>query len=252
MLQGEKSVSKEVIDRKISIIAKMIDHAVLHPSATDFDLIKGCEIARKHNVASICVKPYSILIAKEHLQESDVKVSTVIGFPHGGTTIDTKVAETFESIELGATEIDAVINIGKAVQGDWRYIEEEVASIVAICRQYKATSKIIFETAYLSNEDVAKLSRICAWYESDFVKTSTGFGFVKTSEGLVVKGATAEHCKIMLENIPLFMNVKASGGIHCFEQVLELKELGVARVGCSATEAIMTGAIEYYNKLYAE
>jgi len=251
MFQEVESVSKEVIDRKISIIAKMIDHAVLHPAATDFDLIKGCEVARKYNVASICVKPYSILIAKEHLAGSDVKISTVIGFPHGGTTIDTKVAETYESIELGATEIDAVINIGKAVQGDWRYIEEEVASVVAICRQYKATSKIIFETAYLSNEDVAKLSRISAWYEADFVKTSTGFGYVKSEDGLVAKGATLEHCKIMLENIPLFMNVKASGGINSFEQVRELKELGVARIGCSATEKIMESAIAYYSEMFA-
>lgn len=239
----------DYVKTKVARIAQMIDHAVLHPTATDEDLIEGCRIARKYKVASVCCKPYAVLIAKEHLEYSKVKVATVIGYPHGGTTIDTKVAETFESIRLGAKEIDAVINIGKALQGDWRYVEEEIASVVAICRQFKVQSKIIFETAYLSNEQVAKLSMISAWYEADFVKTSTGFGFVKENNEYIAKGASLEHCKIMLENIPLFMNVKASGGINSFKDVLDYRNLGVARIGCSATEKIMEEAIAYYTEI---
>ncbi len=178
---------------KVTEIAKMIDHSILHPTLTDDDLRKECEVARKYNVASVCVKPYAVKQAVEHLRGSDVLVGCVIGFPAGNSSIPVKVFETETACKDGAVEIDMVINIGKALQEDWAYIEEEIKAVVDTSHRYGAITKVIFETDFITkDEQKIRLCEICSKAGADYVKTSTGFGFVKGTDGKYsYTGATA-------------------------------------------------------------
>ena len=136
----------------ITEIAKMIDHSLLHPAMNDKDLREGCLLAKEYNVASVCIKPYAVKMAAEILKGSDVKVGTVVGFPHGNSLVDIKVFETEKAISDGAVEIDLVINIGKVLSEDWKYIEFEVKSVVEITKKHNAVLKVIFENDFLPGE----------------------------------------------------------------------------------------------------
>jgi len=216
----------------ITEIAKMIDHSLLHPAMNDKDLKEGCLLARKYNVASVCIKPYAVKMAAEILKGSDVKVGTVVGFPHGNSLIDIKVFETEKALSDGAEEIDLVINIGKVLSEDWKYIEYEVKSVVEITKKNNAVLKVIFENDFLPEEKYKiRLCEICSKYKVDFVKTSTGYGFTKCEDGRYsYKGATVEDPGVQ---------VKAAGGVRTLKDLLKMKELGVTRIGASATAAIL-------------
>ena len=168
---------------KTRALAKMIDHSILHPTMTDADLKKECEIAKKYDVASVCVKPYMVPMAVDLLKGTDVLIGCVIGFPAGNSTVDVKVFEAAKACKDGAVEIDMVINIAKALQGDWDYLEREIGSVTGICHELGAIVKVIFETDYVTKEsDILKLCQICTKVCADYVKTSSGFGFVKGNQ----------------------------------------------------------------------
>ncbi len=226
----------------------MIDHSILHPVFTDEDLKRNCELAEKYGVATVCVKPYHTKLAFELLKNSGVGICTVVGFPHGNSTTKIKVAETREAIYEGASEIDMVINIGKALQHDWSYVGNEIKLLNDICLQNKAILKVIFETDFITHEeDKIKLCEICNLQEVAFVKTSTGYGFVKDKDGKYsYTGATEADIILLRSHCSPLVQIKASGGIRNLEQVLRARELGAGRIGASATEIIMKEARERF------
>ena len=229
---------------KVAELAKMIDHSLLHPTMTDEDMVKGCEIAKQYHVASVCIKPYAIPLAVEALKESDVLVGTVIGFPQGNSTIKIKVAETEKACKDGATEIDMVVNIGKVLQEDWEYVEKEIKSVCRATHSYGAILKVIFENDFLPDDSYKiMLCRICSAVGADYVKTSTGYGFVKGEDGKYsYQGATHHDLKLMRQHAADIVQVKAAGGVRTLDDLLAVKALGVARVGATATVAILEEA----------
>jgi len=235
---------------KVSELAKMIDHSVLNPTMTDNDLEMHCSIARKYDVASVCVKPYSVKQAVELLNGSNVLVGCVIGFPHGNSSTPVKVFEAEQACKDGAVEIDMVINIGKALGGDWDYVEQEIKSVTETCHRNKAIVKVIFETDYLTrNEDKIRLCEICTRAGADFVKTSTGFGFVKQADGSYnYTGATVADIELMRKHSGQKVQVKCSGGVRTLDSLLSMKAAGATRSGATATEAILEEAIRRFGK----
>ena len=224
-------------------LAKMIDHSLLHPTMTDEDIRKGCEVARKHDVATACIKPYSIALAREVLDGSQVGICPVIGFPHGNSTTAIKVREAEEAAEAGGTEIDMVINIGKALGGDWAYVRHEVKAIHDVVIANGAILKVIFENDYLQDAHVIRLCEICSEIGVAFVKTSTGYGFVKQADGSYnYKGATVAHLKLMRQHCPPGVQIKAAGGVRTLDDLLLVRSLGVTRIGATATAAILEEA----------
>lgn len=229
-----KAVSKQEI-------AKMIDHSLLHPTMDDRTLREGIELARKYNVASVCIKPYAVSMATELLKESDVMVCTVIGFPHGNSRVDVKVFETERAIDDGAEEIDMVVNAGKVLSEDWDYVEHEIAAVVAVTKKHGAALKVIFENDFLPEDRYKiRLCEICSKLKVEFVKTSTGYGFVKQSDGSYnYRGATHADLVLMRKHSDPQVGVKAAGGVRTLEDTLKVRELGVTRIGATATEAII-------------
>jgi len=234
---------------KVTEIAKMIDHSILHPTLTDDDLRRECEVARKYNVASVCVKPYAVKQAAKLLMGSEVLVGCVIGFPAGNSSIAVKVFETETACRDGAVEIDMVINIGKALQEDWIYIEEEIKSVVDTSHRYGAITKVIFETDFVTrDEHKIKLCEICSKAGADYVKTSTGFGFVKGPDGKYsYKGATAHDLELMRKHSAPEVKVKAAGGVRTLADLLKFKELGISRCGATATVSMLEEAKKLFN-----
>jgi len=226
----------------------MIDHSILHPTLTDSDLISECGVAKRYDVASVCVKPYMVKQAKDILCGTDVLVGCVIGFPSGNSAIPVKVFETEMACRDGAAEIDMVINIGKALQGDWDYIREEIKAITETCHQQGAIIKVIFETDFVTKEaDVVKLCEICTEAEADYVKTSTGFGFVKQSNGdYNYHGATIPVLELMKKNVGPKVKIKAAGGVRTLDQLIAVKEVGCSRCGATATISIMEDAMKRF------
>jgi deoxyribose-phosphate aldolase len=222
-------------------IAKMIDHSLLHPTMDDQTLREGIELARKYNVASVCIKPYAVKMATDMLQDSDVMVCTVVGFPHGNSRVDVKVYETERAIDDGAVEIDMVVNSGKVLSEDWDYVRDEIAGIVAVTKKHGAALKVIFENDFLPEAKYKiKLCEICSELKVEFVKTSTGYGFVKQSDGTYsYKGATHDDLILMRKYSDPSVEVKAAGGVRTLEDTLKVRELGVTRIGATATEAII-------------
>jgi deoxyribose-phosphate aldolase len=221
----------------------MIDHSLLHPTMTDADIRQGCELARQYDVATACVKPYSIPLAREVLAGSSVLVCPVIGFPHGNSTTANKVREAEEAARAGGAEIDMVINIGKALGGDWAYVREEIKAINDVVLANGAILKVIFENDYLQDAQIIQLCTICSEIGVAFVKTSTGYGFVKQPDGSYnYKGATVAHLKLMRANCPPSVQIKAAGGVRTLDDLLLVRSLGVSRIGATATAAILQEA----------
>jgi deoxyribose-phosphate aldolase len=194
-------------------------------------------------VASVCVKPCFVAQATELLAGSDVRVGTVIGFPHGVNATAIKVLEAEQACRDGAVELDMVVNIGKVLSGDWQYVHADVAAVLEVARENKAILKVIFETDYLQRDvDKIQLCRLCDDLGVDFVKTSTGFGFVKqASGGYDYVGATTHDVELMRANCSAKIQVKASGGIRTRAEALRMVRLGATRLGTSASEAILRG-----------
>lgn len=228
----------------IKEISKMIDHSLLHPTMTDEDLRAGCELAKKYDVASVCIKPYAVPMAVEILKDSDVLVCTVVGFPHGNSTIDIKTAETAQACRDGATEIDMVVNIGKVLSKDWQYIKEEIAAIQNECLKYGAILKVIFENDFLpADEYKIELCKICSEVGAAFVKTSTGYGYIKQTDGNYnYRGATEHDVKLMRANSLPSVQIKGAGGIRTLDDLLQYRAWGVTRVGATATVAMIEEA----------
>ena len=222
-------------------IAKMIDHSLLQPTLTDEELEAGCRLAAEYGVASVCIKPYFVQRAAEILAGTDVAVGTVVGFPHGSHTTEAKVFETETACRDGATEIDMVINIGKALSGDWAYVEQDVRVVCDEAHKRGAIVKVIFENDFLtSDETKIKLCQICERAGADFVKTSTGYGFVKqASGGYNYKGATEHDLKLMRANSNSKVQVKAAGGVRDLDGLIKVRDLGATRCGASATVAML-------------
>jgi deoxyribose-phosphate aldolase len=225
-------------------LAKMIDHSILQPAFTDQDLVEQCVVARKYDVASVCVKPYAVKLAVEVLKGSHVKVGCVIGFPHGNSSTRVKVFEAEQACIEGATEIDMVINIGKALGGDWDYVENEIKSVTDICHEHGAIVKVIFETDYItSKEDKIRLCEICTCCGADFVKTSTGYGFVKQQNGdYNYRGATVEDIELMRKHSGPGVQVKCAGGVRTLDDLLKMRAAGATRSGATATVTMLTEA----------
>lgn len=228
----------------------MIDHSILHPTMTDEDLRRECEVAKKYDVASVCVKPYNVPLAVELLKGTDVLVGCVIGFPAGNSATDVKVFETVKACKDGAVEIDMVINIGKALQGDWAYIENEIGTITSVCHELNAIVKVIFETDYVSNEaDIIRLCEICTKVGADYVKTSSGFGFVKGDDGKYsYEGATISNLKLMKASVGPNVKVKAAGGVRTLDGLIAVQEAGCARCGATATISMMEDAFTRFGE----
>ena len=231
-------------------LAKMIDHSILHPALTDADLEKECRVAVKYDVASVCVKPWMVKKAAELLKGTDVLNGCVIGFPAGNSTIEVKVFETETACRDGAVEIDMVINIGKALSGDWDYVEKEIDAVTKACHANGAIVKVIFETDYITRyEDKIRLCEICTRVGADYVKTSSGFGFVKDQDGrFFYTGATIHDLKLMRKHSGPEVKVKAAGGVRTLDQLIAVREAGCARCGASATAAIMEEAVKRFGK----
>jgi deoxyribose-phosphate aldolase len=231
-------------------LARMIDHSILHPTMTDQDLIDGCNLAMKYHVASVCVKPYAVKKAHEMLQNSDVAVGAVVGFPHGNSSTEVKVFETDMAILDGATEIDMVVNIGKVLGGDWDYVESEISRIVTLTKKQNVILKVIFENDYMpDDEHKIKLCRICSQLKVEYVKTSTGYGFVKGQDGRYsYKGATEYDVELMRKHSDPELGVKAAGGIRTLDEMLKVVEKGATRIGATATKSILEEAIKRFGK----
>ncbi len=211
-------------------IAKMIDHSLLQQTLTDAELDRGCGVAREYDVASVCIKPYYVGRAAQLLAGSTVAVGTTIGFPHGGHVTAIKVAEADRAIADGARELDMVVNIGKVLSKDWRYVADDIRAVVETAHRQKALVKVIFENCFLADEHKEQLCRICGEAGADFVKTSTGYGST---------GATDDDLRLMRRCAPPHVQVKAAGGVRNFERLLAVRAIGVSRVGATASPAIL-------------
>jgi deoxyribose-phosphate aldolase len=239
-------------------LAKMIDHSLLHPTMTDHDLEEGCGIAARYGVASVCVKPYAVKRAVELLRGTDVLVGCVIGFPHGNSATEVKQFETGVACRDGAVEIDMVLNIGKALGGDWDYVERDIRAVCDEAHRHGAKVKVIFENDYLTQGGAGlkaddfkrKLCQISEKAGADWVKTSTGYGFVKGPDGKYsYKGATAEDLKLMRASCSDRVQVKAAGGVRDLDGLILVRDLGATRCGATATVAMME---EYKRRATAE
>ncbi|MBN1854996.1 MAG: deoxyribose-phosphate aldolase [Pirellulales bacterium] len=221
-------------------IVSFLDHSVLKPTQTADAVRAGCELCRRIVTASICVKPTHVRLARELLAGSPVAVSTVIGFPHGGSTSAAKVAESHAACSDGATELDMVVNITRVLEGAWQDVEADIRAVVNAATEHGALVKVIFETGLLPN-DATKI-RLCQISENAgaaFVKTSTGFGYVTNEQGhLVPTGATEHDVRLMRANCTSAVGVKASGGIRSYQDAKRFVDLGATRLGTSSTEAI--------------
>jgi deoxyribose-phosphate aldolase len=217
-------------------LAKMIDHSLLHPTLTDEAIVAGCELARKYGVATACVKPYATQMARSALAGCDA-------FPHGNSTPAIKVQEAGQAIADGATEIDMVVNVGKVLGGDWGYVSAEIEALNGAVVGGKGLLKVIFENDYLEDAHIIRLCEICSAHEVAFVKTSTGYGFVRQPDGMYsYKGATDHHLRLMRAHCPPNVQVKAAGGVRTLDDLLRVRALGVTRIGATATEAILEEA----------
>lgn len=236
----------------------MIDHSLLHPTMTDRELEDGCRLAAKYAVASVCIKPYAVKQAVELLRSTGVIVGAVIGFPHGNSVTESKRYETELACEDGAREIDMVVNIGKALSGDWAYVEHDVRNVCDEAHRHSAKVKVILETDYLAKGGAGlsaddfkrKLCRICERAGADWVKTSTGYGFVKQPDGgYNYKGATEHDLALMRASVSSRVQVKAAGGVRDLDGLIKVRNLGASRCGASATAAILD---EYRRREAAE
>jgi len=223
-------------------IARMIDHSLLRPELTEDDIRKGCDIAKKYKVATVCCSPSALSLVKQLLEGTDVKATTVVGFPHGYNKTETKVFEAEQAIKDGAVELDMVINIGKLLGRDFDYVKNDIKAVVDIAHrsaQGRILVKVILENCYLTDE----LKRIaCGLAEeagADFVKTSTGFG---------TGGATLEDLQLMRQTVSDKVQVKAAGGVRDLDMAVKVREAGCTRFGATRTESIMEECYKRYGK----
>lgn len=210
--------------------AAMIDHSLLQPTLTTPDLEAGCRLAVRYNVASVCILPFYLKRATELLAGSSVKPSTTIGFPHGAAATSIMVAEAEKALADGAEELDMVINVSQALSGNWAYVREEIEQVLLVTHAARQKLKVIFENAYLNEEQKIHLCEICGELGVDWAKTSTGFA---------PSGATPEDVSLMRRHLPDHVQVKAAGGVRDLDSLLAFRALGATRCGASRTKEIL-------------
>lgn len=220
---------------RVRDIAKMIDHSLLRPDMTIEEIREGCGIAKEYDVATVCVKPSEMDICIKELKGTDVLVTTVIGFPHGGSTTEVKVFEALEAIKAGAKELDMVLNIGRLVSRDFEYVEKDIKMVVEAAHYRGVIVKVILENAYLTDELKEIACRICDKAGADFVKTSTGYA---------KSGATIPDLKLMRKTCGNKVRVKAAGGVRTLDNALSVRAVGTVRFGATATKAILDEAAQ--------
>jgi deoxyribose-phosphate aldolase len=226
-------------------LAKMIDHSLLHPTMTDAQLDAGCALAVRFDVATVCVKPYYVPRAAELTKGTGVLVCSVIGFPHGNSHTSIKVLEAELAIREGAREIDMVANAGRVLGGDLGYVEGDIRAVNEACVSRGAILKVIFENDFLQDPQIIQLCEICSRVGVAFVKTSTGYGFVKQPNGdYNYKGATERQLRLMRAHCPEKVRIKAAGGVRTLDDLLMVRAIGVSRIGATATEAILREAVK--------
>jgi deoxyribose-phosphate aldolase len=211
-------------------IAKAIDHSLLRPELDDAFVEDGCRLAAEYDVASVCVRPADVVRAREILAGTDVAVGTTIGFPHGNHRTDTKVFEARQALADGATELDMVIQIGALKAGRDAEVQADIQAIVDVAHEAGAIVKVIFENAYLTDDEKIRACRLSEAAGADFVKTSTGFA---------AGGATHDDLRLMRANTSPHIGVKAAGGVRTLDALLEVMALGTTRIGATATKAII-------------
>jgi deoxyribose-phosphate aldolase len=211
-------------------LAKVIDHSLLRPELTEADVLAGCELAARYHVATVCVKPCDVRLAKEALKDSDVLVSTVIGFPHGSNLTSIKVAEAQRAMEDGALELDMVLNIGQLRSGKHDYVREDIKAVCDAAHARGVKVKVIFENSYLTDEEKIIACKLSEAAGADWVKTSTGF-----ASG----GATLPDLRLMRANVSENVQVKAAGGVRTLAALLDVIDAGVTRSGATATATIL-------------
>jgi len=227
-MQGEGGT--EEMKLTLKEMAGMIDHTNLKAFATKEDFQKLCDEAKRYGFKSVAINTYPVKMCSEMLQGSQVLTGAAISFPLGQTTVETKVFEAQDAIKNGAGEFDYVLNVGRVKMHDWAYIEDEMRRMVAVAREAGICCKVIFETCYLTQEEIIQCAQIASRVKPDFVKTSTGFG---------TGGATPENVALMKQHAGPDVKVKAAGGIRSFEAAKEMIEAGAQRLGTSAGVAIM-------------
>jgi deoxyribose-phosphate aldolase len=239
-------------------LAGMIDHSLLHPTMTDRELEDGCRLAAKYGVASVCIKPYAVRRAAELLRGTGVRVGAVIGFPHGNACTESKRYETELACRDGAVEIDMVINVGKALSGDWPYVEADVKAVCDEAHRRGARVKVILENDYLAQGGAGlggddfkrRLCELCESAGADWVKTSSGYGFVKQPDGSYnYRGATEHDLALMRASVSPKVQVKAAGGVRDLDGLIRVRDLGASRCGATATAAMLD---EYRRREAAE
>ena len=211
-------------------IAKTIDHSLLRPELDDAFIEAGCRLAAKYDVASVCVRPADVRRARELLAGTDVAVGTTIGFPHGNHRTETKVFEASQALADGATELDMVLQIGALRSGRDADVQADIAAIVDLAHANGAIVKVIFENAYLTDDEKIRACRLSEAAGADFVKTSTGFA---------PSGATHDDLRLMRANTSPHIRVKAAGGVRTLDALIAVMQLGVTRIGATATETII-------------
>jgi deoxyribose-phosphate aldolase len=224
-----------------SDLAKMIDHSLLSPTLTRDDLENGISLALAYDVASVCIMPYALKHCAERLRNSNsnsnsnsnVRASTTIGFPHGGHTTAVKVAEARQALADGGEELDMVVNISQVLSGNWAYVEDDIRAVLEETHGAGQKIKVIFENAYLSEEQKIRLCEICAGLGADWIKTSTGYA---------PTGATDADLVLMRKHSPPSVQVKAAGGIRDLDTLLRVRSLGIARCGATRTASMMDEA----------
>lgn len=225
-------------------LARMIDHSLLHPTMTDAQLRDGLVLARRCGCATACIKPYAVPLAAELLRGSPTAVCAVVGFPHGNSHPAQTAAEAIQAIHEGATEIDMVANAGKVLGGDWDYVTASLRTINEAVTARGAILKVIFENDYLQDAHIVRLCEICTALGVAFVKTSSGYGFVKQANGdYNYRGATDAQLALMRRHSGPAVQLKAAGGVRTLDDLLRVRALGVTRIGATATEAILQDAV---------
>ena len=213
-----------------SQLAKVIDHSLLKPELTEQEVIDGCQLAAKYKTATVCVKPCHVRLAAEVLKDTDVKVSTVIGFPHGSNLTAIKVSEAQAAMDEGAVELDMVLNIGQLRSGKSDFVGADIKAVCDAAHSRNVKVKVIFENALLTDEQKIQACRLSEAAGVDWVKTSTGFA---------PSGATLDDLRLMRANVSERIQVKAAGGVRTLDALLAVIDAGVTRCGATATAIIM-------------
>ena len=213
-----------------SDISKMIDHSLLSPTLSADELHRGCLLAKAYDVASVCILPYALPRCVDVLQGSDVAPSSTVGFPHGGQVTSVKAAEAKQSVADGCLELDMVSNISKVLSHDWDYVRDDIKAVTEIAHAADRRVKVIFENCYLDDAEKIRLCEICSELNVDWVKTSTGYG---------TGGATMADLRLMRQHAADHVQVKAAGGIRDLDKLLEVRALGMTRIGASRTQSML-------------